>query len=71
MFCFQFLVYAQSITVHLSNYKSGKVIFYSLSGEKTAKIDSVTSNEDGKIFYQSDPQKFQTGFYRLTFDTNK
>jgi thiol-disulfide isomerase/thioredoxin/5-hydroxyisourate hydrolase-like protein (transthyretin family) len=71
LFCFQFLVYAQSITVHLSNYKSGKVIFYSLSGEKTAKIDSVTSNEDGKIFYQSDSQKFHTGFYRLTFDTNK
>jgi peroxiredoxin/5-hydroxyisourate hydrolase-like protein (transthyretin family) len=71
LFCFQFLVYAQSITVHLSNYKSGKVIIYSLSGEKTARIDSIASNEDGKIIYQSDPQEFHTGFYRLTFDKNK
>ena len=71
LFCFQFLVFSQSINVHLSNYKTGKVIFYSLNGEKTTKIDSVTLNEDGKIFYQSDPQKFHTGFYRLTFDTNK
>lgn len=70
-FCFQFLIYAQSVTVHLSNYKADKVIFYSLSGEKTAKIDSVTSDVDGKIFYLSDPQKFHEGFYRLTFDTNK
>jgi len=71
LFCFQLLVYAQSITIHLENYKSGKVIIYSLSGEKTERIDSVISNEDGKIFYQSDPQKFHTGFYRLTFGTNK
>ncbi|MBI5731507.1 MAG: TlpA family protein disulfide reductase [Ignavibacteriales bacterium] len=71
LFCFQFLVYAQSLTVHLSNYKSGKVIIYSLSGEKTARIDSVASNEDGKIFYQLDSQKYHTGFYRLSFDKNK
>lgn len=71
LFCFQFLVYAQSITIHLSNYKSGKVIIYSLSGEKTVRIDSVTSNEDGKIFYQPDLQKFRTGFYRSTFGINK
>jgi peroxiredoxin/5-hydroxyisourate hydrolase-like protein (transthyretin family) len=70
-FSFQLLVYAQSLTVHLSNYKSGKVIIYSLSGEKTARIDSVASNEDGKIIYQPDPQKFHSGFYRFTIGTNK
>jgi len=67
----QFKSYSQSISIHLSNYKAGKLIFYSLSGEKTARIDSVNSNEDGIIIYQSDPQKFHSGFYRLTFGTNK
>ncbi|TSA26528.1 MAG: hypothetical protein D4R68_07370 [Ignavibacteriales bacterium] len=71
LFSFQSLVFAQSLTGHLSNFKSGKVIIYSLSGEKTAKIDSVISNEDGKIFFQPDPQKFHHGFYHLTFGTNK
>ena len=70
LFFFQSLVFAQSITVHLSNYKLGKVIIYSLSGEKTARIDSVDSNEDGKIFYQPHTQKFHAGFYRLTFNKN-
>ncbi len=71
LFCFQFIVYAQSLTVHLSNYKSGKVIIYSLSGEKTASVDSVTSNGEGKIFYQLDPQKYHPGFYRLSLDKSK
>jgi thiol-disulfide isomerase/thioredoxin/archaellum component FlaF (FlaF/FlaG flagellin family) len=71
LFCFQFLVYAQSIAIHLDNYNAGKVIIYSLSGEKTTIVDSITANTNGNLKFSLSKNNVHNGLYRISFDKNK
>lgn len=71
LICIPSSLFSQSIKIELSDYKSEKSFLYSLSGEKTEKIDSVIPNENGVILFHADPQKYHTGFYRITFSGNK
>jgi len=71
LFSFQFLVGAQSLTIHLYNYNNSKVILSSISGEKTTDVDSIDGNIEGVIKFSLSNSNLHTGLYRITFAKNK
>ena len=71
LFGFQFLIYAQSLKIHIDNYKSDKVVIYSLIGEKVAIVDSITAESKGNFEYSLSDKKLHQGFYRIAFDKKK
>ena len=63
--------YAQTIKLTVNNLPNGNAYIYSLQGEKTDLIDSVISFKDGNIIYRFQPNKYHSGFYRITFGQNR
>ena len=71
LFGFQFLIYAQSVKIHINNYKSDKVVIYSLSGEKVTIVDSIVADSKGNYEFSLSAKNLHPGFYRIAFDKKK
>ncbi len=65
------LASAQQIIINISGSNTNKFFFYSVSGEKTALIDSSSSVNPGQFSYDLTGNSIKTGMYRLVFDGNK
>ena len=63
--------YAQTFKLTVNDLPNGNAYIYSLQGEKTDLIDSVISFKDDNIIYHFQPNKFHTGFYRITLGQNR
>ena len=68
LFGFQFLIYAQSVKIHINNYKSDKVVLYSLSGEKASIVDSIAADSKSNYEFSLSVKNLHPGFYRIAFD---
>ena len=59
--------FAQNVIIYVAN-STGKAALFSLSGEKSDFIDSITANHSE---YQFNLDKNHSGFYRLIFNNKK
>ncbi|MCL5031364.1 MAG: DUF5106 domain-containing protein, partial [Bacteroidetes bacterium] len=65
------IVFPQTVEIKIKNLENEKAFISSLSGEKATLIDSVNAIGKEKYQFNLDKTKYQTGFYRLSFDKNK
>jgi peroxiredoxin len=61
----------QTISIKIDNSNTQTAYLASLSGEKVTPSDTIKSNGEGVFQFALSGGKYQTGFYRLSFDKNK
>ncbi len=64
------IAFPQTLVVKIKNLETEKAYISSLSGEKVTLIDSVNAFTKEKFQFNLDNPKYNTGFYRLSFDKN-
>lgn len=68
---FTSLLQAQTVIITVNGLESNIAYLSSLQGEKTIKIDSVTSDNKRNFALSNIMQNQNTGFYRLAFSNNR
>ncbi len=63
------LLYSQQLKLHVDGLQSSTAALYSISGEKSAFVDSIAST-NSLFSYSFDKTKSITGLYRITFNKN-
>ncbi len=65
------LHFGESVYIKIHNISADKVYLFSLSGEKTALLDSIKVIDDGIVKFSLSSQNYHRGFYRILFEKNK
>jgi thiol-disulfide isomerase/thioredoxin len=63
--------YPQKVNITIHGINNDKAHLYSLEGEKTFLIDSINTSGDDNFDYSFLPTQHHSGFYRISFDSQK
>lgn len=63
--------HAQTLQVTITNMGLTFAKLQSLQGERITLVDSINAKENGIFWFSLENKKYHTGFYRLSFSSNK